>query len=63
MSGVSPVEFIRQVRQEANKVTWGTRKETVGTTVIVVIMVIIASLFFLLVDSVIFNLVQSILGF
>ena len=46
----NPGEFIRQVRQEAAKVTWPTRKETGITTVMVFIMVAIASVFFLVVD-------------
>ena len=56
-------EFARQVRQEASKVTWLTRKETILATLMVLVMVLIASTFFLVVDAVIFNVVQVILGF
>ena len=48
----NPVEFLQQVRAEGAKTTWPTRKETGITTVMVFIMVAIASVFFLLVDLV-----------
>jgi preprotein translocase subunit SecE len=53
MARTSPGEFIRQVRQEASKVTWPTRKETGVTTGMVFVMVTLVALFFLLVDQVI----------
>ncbi len=53
MAKTSPVEFLRQVRQEASKVTWPTRKETGVTTGMVFVMVTIVAIFFLLVDQVI----------
>jgi preprotein translocase subunit SecE len=51
MAKTSPVEFVRQVRQETAKVTWPTRKETMITTGMVFVFVIIMSLFFLAVDA------------
>ncbi|MFC4273525.1 preprotein translocase subunit SecE [Sneathiella chungangensis] len=51
MAKVNPGAFIRQVRQEASKVTWPTRKETLVTTGMVFVMVFLASMFFFLVDS------------
>ncbi len=62
MKKARPAEFVSQVRQEANKVTWPTRKETMMSTVMVLIMVSIAAVFFLLVDMVVFNTIQLILG-
>lgn len=62
MAKTSPAQFIREVRQEANKVTWPTKKETGVTTIMVFIMVIIAALFFLLTDQVIAWLVKLVLG-
>ena len=41
---------MQEVRQEANKITWPTRRETMITTVMVLIMVALASVFFLIVD-------------
>ena len=49
----NPFEFIQEVRQEVAKVTWPTRKEVMITTVMVMIMVVLASIFFLVVDQVI----------
>lgn len=63
MAKTSPSDFIRQVRQEVSKVTWSSRKETVASTVVVLVLVFISALFFLLVDGIIFNVVQAILGF
>jgi preprotein translocase subunit SecE len=48
----SPTEFIQQVREETCKVTWPSRKEVMISTVMVLIMVALASVFFLLVDAV-----------
>ena len=47
----NPFEFIQQVRSEASKVTWPTRRETLITTGLVIAMVIVASLFFIAVDQ------------
>ena len=46
------LKFIQEVKQEAFKVTWPTKKETLQGTLMVVSMAIIASLFFLLLDQV-----------
>lgn len=62
MAKTSPAQFIREVRQEANKVTWPTQKETGVTTVMVFIMVFIAAVFFLLTDQVIAWAVKLVLG-
>jgi preprotein translocase subunit SecE len=48
----NPLKFIQEVKQEAFKVSWPTRKETLQGTLMVVAMAIIASLFFLLLDQV-----------
>lgn len=48
---VSPLEFFQQVRNEGEKVTWTTRNEATVSTIMVLIMVTIMSLFFLLVDQ------------
>ncbi len=50
------------MRTEVSKVTWPTRRETVVTTIMVVIMSVIAALFFLGVDWVLGTVVQLILG-
>ena len=53
MAKLNPFEFLQQVRAEGDKVTWPTRKETTVTTVMVFVMVVLASIFFLVVDQVI----------
>jgi preprotein translocase subunit SecE len=50
---VGPFTFIGQVRAEGRKVTWTSRKETVYATIMVVIMVVVASLFFYVTDAVV----------
>ncbi|MFL5258634.1 MAG: preprotein translocase subunit SecE [Hyphomicrobiales bacterium] len=52
MARTSPFEFLQQVREEANKITWPSRRETLITTVMVMIMVALAAGFFLVVDAV-----------
>jgi preprotein translocase subunit SecE len=47
----NPFEFIQQVRQEASKVIWPTRRETLITTGMVLLMAVFASLFFTVVDE------------
>ena len=61
MAKISPVEFGRQVNNERKKVTWPTWKEVWITTTMVLIMVALTSVFFLLTDMVISNLVQFVL--
>jgi preprotein translocase subunit SecE len=58
----SPVEFLRQVRQEVARVTWPSRKETTVTTAMVFLMVIAAAAFFFLVDFGLGHLVRVVLG-
>lgn len=58
----NPFKFLQEVRAEASKVTWPTRKETMITTVMVFIMVAVSSIFFLAADQVIRIVVTFILG-
>ena len=62
MARFNPVEFLQEVRSEAKKVSWPTRKETMVTTGMVFVMVIVASLFFLLADQIIRWAVALVLG-
>lgn len=52
MAKTNPFEFLQQVRAETAKVTWPTRNETVVTTIMVIIMAVLAAIFFLLADTV-----------
>ncbi len=58
----NPFQFIQDVRAEALKVTWPTRKETLITTGMVLAMVVLASIFFVSVDQIIRLTVGFILG-
>ncbi len=62
MAKLDPVTFAREVRQETAKVTWPSRKETLVTTAMVFVMVIIAAIFLFAVDQVIAFAVRFILG-
>ena len=57
----NPLKFIQEVKQEAFKVTWPTRKETLQGTLMVVSMAIVASLFFLLLDQILKFLLELLL--
>ena len=61
MAKTNPLQFIQQVRQEADKVTWPTRRETFITTVMVMIMVTFAAIFFLTVDALLSRAVNALL--
>ncbi len=62
MAKISPFKFLQEVRAEAQKVTWPTRKETTVTTIMVFVMVTVASIFFLLADQVMRIAVSFVLG-
>ena len=48
----NPLNFFRSVKQEIFKITWPTIKEALMGSVMVIVMAVIASLFFLLLDQV-----------
>jgi preprotein translocase subunit SecE len=58
----NPFEFIQQVRSEASKVIWPTRRETLITTGMVLLMVVFASLFFVSIDGALRYTVGLVLG-
>ena len=53
MARPNPIQFLQQVRQETNKVVWPGRNEVLVSTIMVIVLVIFASLFFLLSDQLI----------
>jgi preprotein translocase subunit SecE len=55
------VQFLREVKIELKKVTWPTRKQTMGSTVVVIILVVIISLFLGLVDMGLSSLLRVVL--
>ena len=59
---LNPVKFLQEVRQEVSKVTWPSRNVTLISTVMVLAMVALASIFFLLADQIIAWLIQAVLS-
>jgi preprotein translocase subunit SecE len=59
----SPGQFFREVRNEASKVVWPTRKETFTTAVMVIIMTSLLAVFFFGVDAFFSATVQFLLSF
>jgi preprotein translocase subunit SecE len=59
---LNPFKFLQEVRQETNKVTWPSRKETGITTAMVFIFAALSAVFFLLADQVIRFAVTFVLG-
>jgi preprotein translocase subunit SecE len=57
----NPLEFLREVREEADKVTWPSRRELAISTIMVLIMVVVASIFFLGVDAVLKVVVDKVM--
>ena len=62
MATINPAQYVREVIGEVKKVTWPTKKETTVTTIMVFIMVVLAAIFFLLVDMALSQGVKFILG-
>ena len=62
MAKISPIQFLRQVKQEVKKVSWPTKKEVVQTSTMVLILVAIAATFFFFIDQILGWLVKLILG-
>ena len=62
MARVNPGEFLRQVRAETGKVAWPTRKETVTTSLMVLVMTSLLGLFFFGIDSLFSLIVRTLLG-
>ena len=61
MARTSPIEFIQQVRAETRKVVWPTRRETMMTAVMVMIMTVLLAVFFFAVDTGFEAIVNSLL--
>ncbi|WP_108398510.1 preprotein translocase subunit SecE [Devosia submarina] len=62
MARTNPIQFLQQVRQETSKVTWPNRNEVLISTIMVLVLVAFASVFFLLADQLISFLVGLMLS-
>ena len=49
---INPFRFIQEVKQEAFKVTWPTGRETLTGAVMVILLAMVASIFFLILDQI-----------
>ena len=54
-------QFLREVKVELKKVTWPSRKQTIGSTVVVIVLVLIISLFLGVVDMGLSQLIRVVL--
>jgi len=45
-----PIQFLREVIEELRKVSWSDRKQTIGSTMVVILLVIAVAIFVGLVD-------------
>ena len=62
MSKFRPIKYVQEVKNEMDKVTWPSRRETTVTSIMVLIFVFVAAIFFLLADRVLSWIVGLILG-
>ena len=62
MAKLDPAQFVREVRQEASRVTWPSRKETLITTGLVLGLSTLAAVFFLVVDQLIQLAMRLVFG-
>ena len=56
------LQFLGEVRTESRKVTWPSRRETLMTTLFVFIFALIAAIYFLMIDQVVYRFIQFIIG-
>ena len=56
------IKFLREVKVELKKVSWPSRKETIGSTSVVLVVVIIVAIFLGLIDIGLSRLIRIILG-
>ena len=62
MAKTTPLEFFRQVQAETKKVVWPTRRETLMTGVMVVIMTTLLGVFFFVIDTGFESIVKLLLS-
>jgi len=62
MAALNPAKFLREVREEARKIVWPSRRETGISTAMVLVLVAMAATFFVFVDWIISTLVRLVLG-
>ncbi len=56
------MQFLREVKVELKRVTWPSRKQTIGSTVVVLFVVMVVSLFLGAVDAGLSGLIRLVLN-
>ena len=56
------IQFLSEVKNEVNKVTWPSKKEAMGGTAVVVVVVFLMALFLGLVDVLLSKIVEALLN-
>ena len=59
---MKPIRYLQEIKSEITKVTWPTRRETTVTSLMVLIFVFVAAIFFLITDRILSWIVALILG-
>ena len=62
MARFNPSKFFREVKNEGRKIVWPTPRETMVTTIMVLIMTVILAVFFLGIDGLFGALVSWLLS-
>jgi len=57
-----PVQYVQEIKSEVRKVVWPTKRETTVTSIMVLIFVFVAAIFFLIADAILSWFVGLILG-
>ena len=55
------LEFLAEVKAEVDKVTWPSRREALGGTAVVVVVVLLMATFLGIIDAILSKIVQSII--
>jgi preprotein translocase subunit SecE len=56
------VNFIKEVKEELKKIVWPTKDETIGTTTVVIVFVVLMAIFLGVVDVALSKIIQFIVG-
>ena len=58
----TPAQFVRQVKQEASKITWPSRAETMQGTFVVIVVSVLLAVFLLCVDTILAWIMRLVIG-
>jgi len=55
-------QFLRETKVELKKVTWPSRKELIGSTVVVIVFVVLIAVYFGIIDLIYTTIIGKLLG-